>query len=124
MGRHAKGPEIVEGVPGSDEAKRRVRVVLETIGGRRSVESACSELGIGSTRFEELRTECLRGAVAALEPKPIGRPPGEVLPVDPVVASLREENERLKVELATSHAREELAIGLPHASRLKKKRIP
>lgn len=124
MGRPPLGPEVVDRIEGSEVAKKRARVILEVTAGQRSVDSACDALGIGTTRFEELRAECLRGAVAALEPKPIGRPPQEEPKADERLVALEEENERLRVELVTSQVREELAIGLPHAARLKKKRKP
>lgn len=124
MGRPPLGPEIVDRTEGSDVARRRARIVLEVIARERSVESACDALGVETTRFEDLRREGVAGLVAALEPKPVGRPPKPVDEEGERVKALEEENGRLKVELVTSHVREELAIGLPHAARLKKKRKP
>lgn len=120
MGRPPLGPEVVDRIEGSDEAKKRARTILEVIAGERSVASACVELDIEPTRFEELRKEAFGGLVAALEPKPAGRPPKPVDPAAERLAALVEENRRLKIEVVTSHVREELAIGLPHRARSKK----
>jgi hypothetical protein len=35
-GRKADGPKLVESLAGSPEAKRRCRVILDTLGGQRS----------------------------------------------------------------------------------------
>lgn len=120
MGRPPLGPEIVDRVEGSEEARRRARILLEVMTGERSVDSACDALGIQTTRFEDIRKEAFGGLVAALEPKPAGRPPKPVDEAAAQVTALQEENKRLKIEIVTSHVREELAIGLPHRARSKK----
>ncbi len=120
MGRPPLGPEIVDRIEGSEEARRRARVLLEVMTGERSVDSACDALGIQTTRFEDIRKEAFGGLVAALEPKPAGRPPKPVDEAAAQVTALEEEIKRLKIEIVTSHVREELAIGLPHRARSKK----
>ena len=120
MGRPPLGPEIVDRIEGSEEARRRARILLEVMTGERSVDSACDALGIQTTRFEDIRKEAFGGLVAALEPKPAGRPPKPVDEVAAQVTALQEEIKRLKIEIVTSHVREELAIGLPHRARSKK----
>lgn len=120
MGRPPLGPEVVDRIEGSEEAKKRARIILEVIAGARSVESACVELGIETTRFEDIRLEAFGGLVAALEPKAPGRPPRPVDEAAERLKALEEENKRLKIEVVTSHVREELAIGLPHRTRSKK----
>ena len=50
-GRHAIGPELAEKLEGSDLARTRMRVVLETIAGKKRVLEACEELGICEQRF-------------------------------------------------------------------------
>lgn len=120
MGRPPLGPEIVDRIEGSEEAKKRARILLEVMTGERSVESACDALGIQTTRFEDIRLEAFGGLVAALEPKAAGRPPSPVDEAAERLKALEEENKRLKIEVVTSHVREELAIGLPHRARSKK----
>ena len=74
-GRPAKGPKIVEGLDGSEEAKKRLEVVLETIAGKKNVGEACKTLGIERSAFHKLRSQVLQTALSDLEPKPRGRPP-------------------------------------------------
>ncbi len=113
-GRPANGPEVVTELEGTDEAKRRAQVVLEVVAGNKSVGEACEELGISEGRFYRVREESLQGLVKALEPKPLGRPPAEKPAVDEEKQKLKEENERLKMELVASHLREELSVAMPH----------
>lgn len=121
MARGPGGPELVDKLEGTDEAKTRLRVVLETMRGGRTVAEACKLLGIGPTRFEELRQQALEAALAALQAKPLGRPTVQPIVESGDVVRLRAENERLKQEIVIAHVREELAIGLPRKA-LEKKR--
>ena len=50
MGRPCKGPNLVDGLDGSAEARTRLRIVLETIAGQRTVAEACAD---GSMSREE-----------------------------------------------------------------------
>lgn len=99
-GRPATGPDLVHRLDGSDEAKHRLQVILETIGGERTIASACEALKIGKSRFHELRTETLARALDSLEPKPVGRP---ALPrPDGQLTELQDENELLRRKLTVS----------------------
>lgn len=51
-----------------------MRLILETMAGRKSVAEACSQLGISRSHFANLRLRMLQGAVDAMAPDPIGRP--------------------------------------------------
>ncbi len=113
MGRPADGPERVERLEGSHEAKRRARVVLEVIAGKRSVNDACTELGIETTRFEVIREEALAAMVVALEPKAPGRPAKVISEEEKEIARLQEEVRELRAAVVTAHMREELSIALP-----------
>ena len=73
-GRRPIGPEIAEQLGGSAQARQRLRVILETLAGTKRVKDARVELGICSQRFEALRAEVIRAGIAALEPRPTGRP--------------------------------------------------
>ena len=46
MGRPNKGVHHIDGCDGSELSKQRTKLILETITGERSVQSACDELGI------------------------------------------------------------------------------
>jgi hypothetical protein len=99
---------------GSEEAKRRLKVILEVLGGKRTVKSACEELGIGEARYHELEWTALQGAVDSLEPKPAGRPVTATSPSDPKLAAVEEEVKELRIGLRAAQIREEIAVVMPH----------
>jgi transposase-like protein len=104
----------VESLAGSADAKRRVKLILATLAGERTIAEVCRELGVGETRFHELRQEILSAALAAAEPKPCGRPPSpEPTPLEEELAQLREQNKRLRFEAEAAIIREELALVMP-----------
>jgi len=108
-GRYPSGPEAVERLGGSDGAKRRLRVLLEVLSGRCRVKDACAQLGLKEARLEQLRTRALLGALAALEPRPGGRPRRRrevtAAQVEELTARVRE----LELELRVAQARAEVA---------------
>jgi uncharacterized membrane protein YccC len=113
-GRIPSGPESVEHLEGSEQAKQRLRLILETMTGTRRVGAACALLGIGEQRFRQLRTELLQAALARLEGLPVGRPrqPEE----SAELADLRRQCEELKRDLQVAQVREEIALALPRVS--------
>ena len=113
-GRRPAGPEIVEQAEGSADAKRRLRVILETVAGLKSVPEACATLGVEEARFYQLREKAMEAAVAGLEAGASGRPRKEEPAESAEVKALREERDRLRLELRLSQVREELAVALPH----------
>lgn len=114
-GRPPQGAQLVESLDGSAAAKRRVKLLLATLAGERTVLDVCRELDVGETRFHELRQEILRAALAAAEPKPCGRPPlPGPTPLEEELARLREQNQRLRFEAEAAQIREELALVMPH----------
>jgi hypothetical protein len=98
-----------------------LRVILETLGGTKSVKEACAELGMGEARFHELRTVVLAGAVENLELGAAGRPRREEPAVERRVRELEAEIRALKFQLHAANVREELAIAMPHLLRPRKK---
>ncbi|HWY24786.1 MAG TPA: hypothetical protein VNX47_07695 [Nevskia sp.] len=96
---------------GSQQARRRLQVILETLSGSTRVQHACAELGIGVARFHQLRLDALQGAVEQLELRPAGRPAAP--PADPRIAVLEARIEELKLELQAAQTREEIALVLP-----------
>jgi hypothetical protein len=128
-GRRPSGPEYVEHLPGSEQAKERLKVVLETISGTCRVQEACQRLGISEPRFHQLRTEAFTAAVEELEPKPSGRKPASVTPEQVQVAQLQEQLAAKEIELRAAQARAEIAVAMPHVvqeppTREKKTRLP
>jgi len=107
------GTKIVDRLDGSREAKKRMRAILQTVSGEKSVEEVCAELGIGKTAFHELRNRVIQAGLADLEPKPVGRPAREVPPEQAEVDRLKAESERLRDDLEVAYVREELALAMP-----------
>jgi hypothetical protein len=115
-GRRPVGPELAERVAGSDEARRRAKVVLQTMAGQLRVQEACAVLGISEQRFEMIRDEAIAGAVASLEPKPLGRPPRAIELADAAESErLRERVAALEAELTAARVRLDLAEALGRA---------
>jgi transposase-like protein len=104
---------LVERLDGSERAKTRLRVILETLSGQRTIPDACEELGIQETMFHRVRSEVLQTALDRLEPRPLGRPPRQVSPQDGRISELKDENLQLRVELKAADIRNELAEKLP-----------
>jgi hypothetical protein len=114
-GRIPSGPEFVEHLEGSDKAKERVRVILETMQGQCRVQEACERLGICEQRFRQLRETLLQAAVASVEDRPAGRPRRPQEPVE--VTTLRQQVAYLERELQATQVREEIALALPQVNR-------
>jgi hypothetical protein len=112
-GRPPKGPELVAGLEGSAEAKARLRVVLETISGEKTLAEACAELGLEESMVHVLRQRALSAGLKELEAKPRGRPPKEERAEPEALAALRRENEELKWKLKESELRLELRTAMP-----------
>jgi hypothetical protein len=113
--RRPSGPEYVQRLDGSRQAKDRLQAVLDTVAGKATVLEACERLGICEQRFHQLRTHLLRAALASLEPKTIGRPPRSQ--VNPEVHLLSAEVTTLQQELHAAKTREEIALVLPRLVR-------
>ena len=109
-GRPPEGLGHVDRLAGPPEDKRRLRVILETLSGERSVEEACLVLGIGEARFHVLRRQALEGALQALAPGHAGRPRREEPEETARVRTLQAEKEELELELYASRVREQLAV--------------
>lgn len=115
-GRPPEGPDLAQRIEGPKEAKQRLQVILETIAGGKTIAHACEELGIGPTRFHELRTEALSAACQALVARSPGRPPDtpEVPPeLEKRLHELEVKNKELTVELKAAETRELIALTMP-----------
>jgi len=116
-GRRPMGPELVDRLTGSELARERVKVVLQTMTGELRVQEACELLQISEQRFDELRLEAIQAAVASLEPKPTGRPPRPTTIGAAEADQLRQRVAELEAELAVATVRADLAAALPRAGR-------
>jgi hypothetical protein len=123
-GRTPVGPELAERLDGSDLARQRMRVVLETLAGTRRVKDACAELGICEQRFEALRTAAIRAGIEALELKPAGRPPRVTPEAEAEVTDLRKRVAELEASLQAALIRAELATTLPRVGADGGKKVP
>jgi len=112
-GRPPKSSALVEGLDGSEHARERLRLILDSLAGKVSVEDACRRLDISEARFHEMRNAVLQAALHRLEPGLMGRPPAPAEADGSEVVSLREEVRHLKKALVASQLREELAIAMP-----------
>lgn len=123
-GRHPSGPEFVDKLSGDAAAKERLRVVLETLAGTCRVSDACQRLNISEQRFDQVRVEALQAALAALEPKPLGRPPRTASPGETEAEQLRARIAELEAQLHVAAVRTEVAAILPHTAAAAEKKTP
>jgi hypothetical protein len=112
-GRRPVGPEYAEQLAGSETAKLRTKVILETIAGTCRLKEACERLGISEQRFHQLREEMMVAAVKALEPGHAGRPAHTPTPAEEQVIALEQQLQDKEVELRAAKAREEIALVMP-----------
>jgi hypothetical protein len=115
-GRKPVGPALAERVSASEQARTRLKVLLETITGDKSMDAACQALSIQKTRLFKLRTRVLEAAAAALEPQPTGRPPQAVDPQAARITELEAQIKQLELKLEAARLRVELAQALPGLS--------
>jgi hypothetical protein len=113
-GRKPLGPALVQHLSGSERAKQRLELILETIAGRLTIEEACRQLGIEHAMFYELRTDVLKAGLARLEPRPMGRPRRPTSVADLHSEELQSRVEQLEAELKLSTVREEIARVMPY----------
>jgi len=114
MGRPPLGRRHVDDVDASAEARLRLEWVLASLAGDCSVAEACEALGIGESRFHQIRERALAGAASALERGRAGRP-RECELVDPCAQQdLQARVAALEEELVIEGTRAELARDLPH----------
>lgn len=113
-GRPPLGPRLVEGIGASEHARKRLKVILETITGEFSLQKACEALGVSEAAFRKMRNKALEGALAGLEPKPAGRPRKETSPEQERIEELEKELKMMELQLFASQVREEIALAMPH----------
>jgi len=118
FGRKPQGVGLVTPLAGSEHAKRRMTLFLQTLSGQCSVPEACAELGIGQSRFFAQRSAWLQESLALLEPRSPGRPPKpESVPAGDDVRQLQERLRHLESRSAAVEVLAELASLLPNLMR-------
>ena len=98
------------------DARRKAAVILEVLAGLRSATVASETLGLALARYYVLERRAVSGMVAALGPRPRGRPRTD----EERVRQLTCEVERLRAEVARLEALHRLsqrAIGVAGESR-------
>jgi transposase len=104
-------------VEASTLAKRRLKAILEQIGGNLTVEQACTAMGVGESVFYELRAAVLEAAAQSLEPGRPGRPRRQLDEHDERLEALEDEMQLTRIELQAARLREEIAVSMPHVLR-------
>jgi hypothetical protein len=118
FGRKPQGVGLVTPLAGSEHAKRRMTLFLQTLSGQCSVPEACAQLGIGQSRFFAQRSAWLQQSLAILEPRSPGRPPKpDSAAADDDLRQLQERLQHLEARSAAVEVQAELASLLPHVVR-------
>jgi hypothetical protein len=116
-GRKPLGPALVEHLDGSEVAKERLELILETLAGQVTVVGACEILDISEAMFYKLRNRVLQVCLEDLEPKPLGRRPQLTSADAERAAELATEVATLERELAAQATRLKLAEQLPQLAK-------
>ena len=118
IGRKPQGAGLVTPLTGSEHAKQRMALFLQTLSGQCSVPQACAQLGIGQSRFFAQRSAWLQQSLALLEPRSPGRPPKpDSAAADDDLRQLQERLQQLEARSAAVEVQAELANLLPHVIR-------
>ena len=112
-GRWPWGLEYIDQLDGSTQTKERLKAILDTLVGERRLLEACAQLDIGETRFHQLREAALQAALAAIEPRPAGRPCRTAVCDVQQMQALQQRVQELELALWEAQVREEIALVLP-----------
>jgi hypothetical protein len=112
-GRKPMGPPLVHHLDGSERAKERLEVILETVAGKITIREACDRLGIEEAMFFRLRTQALQAGLSRLEPRPPGRPARHPSPEGQRIAELEQELQEKELQHKAMEARLEIAQAMP-----------
>ncbi len=107
------GPQLVHHLDGSERAKERLEVILETVAGELTIREACDRLGIEEAMFFRLRMQALQAGLSRLEPRPSGRPPQSHSPESERIVELEYELQDKEWEQKATEVRLEIAQAMP-----------
>lgn len=113
MARTPNVRRLIEAREGSELAKKRLALFIETLGGKCSVPDACAELGVNEAAFHARRSILITDMLQRLEPRKCGPKPHDRTVSQAEVAELREKIVELERALKASQVREELAVVMP-----------
>lgn len=113
-GRKPSGTKLLDKFTASPRSQARMRAILETLSGQKTIAEACAELGLGEAMFHRIRDEALAAGLEALEAKPMGRPRTATTAQPSREAALEQEQKDLKIALRTAEVRAEIAQSMPH----------
>lgn len=119
-GRRTSGSKLVETMDGSRHAKKRLKLILDTLSGKTRIVDACAALGINEAAFHKLRRRTLQESLEGLEPRPPGRRAEERSPGEERVEELEDEICALRYELKAAEVREQIALTMPHVLKPRK----
>lgn len=111
MGRKSEMGKLVDTTEASEQARERAKVMMRTLAGTCSVQAGCRSLGMGRTRFQDLRRRLLGAAVGALEERPAGRPRLQVAKTCRQLSTLRRRLAGLECDLRRAQAELDIARG-------------
>jgi hypothetical protein len=114
-GRTPAGVHYVDQLPGSGEAKERLKALLDVMSGACRLFEACDRLDLCPQRLHQLREDWLTRSVQGLEPQKAGRKPHVPSPEHERIRQLEQQVADLELELRATRAREEIALILPPA---------
>ncbi len=118
-GRPTSGPDLVDGLEGSQEAKRKMKIFLQTLEGTRTIGEASELLEINEAMVHRLRGRAMEAAIRDLEAKPIGRPrrlgggADRVAELQGEIAKLRSEKAALERKLQGVELKDRLLTAIP-----------
>ena len=108
MGQRGRRPlrlAHVDHLDGSARAKDRLSTFLSSVHADCTISEACQHLGVSESHFHAVRHTWLQASLAALEPRPAGRPASIPHPAEARVAALEAEVKTLRRALALTQAR-------------------
>lgn len=114
LGRKPQGAELVDALAGSEHAKARLKLFLQTMADELSVGAACQQLGICESRFYEQRTAWLHDSIEFLEPRAAGRPRKDEAMIAPAeLQAVQQRVQELEARAAAVEVQAELVRTLP-----------
>ena len=122
LGRKPQGYQLIDRLDGDSRYKARLKGFLDTLTGQSTVNQACEKLGMGPSRFFDLRNRWLQAALDLLAPKQAGRP-RKVADAEPRVLELERQLRDVEQRLKSAELRADLAeAGVARPARERRKK--